>query len=718
MRHFRSCNLCEAICGLEIEHDGTRVQSIKGDKADPFSRGHLCPKAVALKDIHEDPDRLKGPVKRTAKGWQEISWERAFDEIEARLAQLREHHGDDATAIYLGNPTVHSHGALMFNRTFIDALGTKNVFAATSVDQLPHHFAAHYMFGHTLRLPVPDVDCTDHILIIGANPGASNGSLMTAPGIDRRLRAIRERGGKVILVDPRRTETAKLADKHHFITPGSDVLLLAALLNVIFARQLQKPGRLAPHIANLPVLEQAVRDITPALAEATTRISARDIEAMALDFAAAESAVCYGRIGLSTQAHGGLCQWLVNALNLVTGNLDRPGGAMFPLPAIDVAGRESTSGKAGRWRSRVRGLPEFDGDLPVSTLAEEILTESPGQIRALITSAGNPVISTPNGRQLEKALEALDFMVSIDIYINETTCHADIILPPVSTLEVDHYDLIFNMLAVRNIAKYSPALFEAEPGALRDWQIFRELTRRLVTRPASFPKRIRQAARGWLQDILTPERMLALGLLTGPYGRLRNLFAAGNCLTLKGLKKLPHGVDLGPLKSRLPGALLTPDKKIDAAPPVFTDRLAEVVSEFADSAKTTRGGLHYLIGRRHVRSNNSWMHNSERLVKGKNRCTAMMHIDDAARLDLRQEQMVRVSSHVGAIELPVEITRDIMPGVISIPHGYGHNRSGSRLQIAALHAGASINDITDDQRVDALTGNAAFSGQLVKIEPV
>ncbi len=717
MKHFRSCNLCEAICGLEIEHDGTAVVSIKGDKNDPFSRGYICPKAVALKDIHEDPDRLKKPVLRTKSGWKEISWQRAFDEIEARLIPLRRKHGEDATAIYLGNPTVHSHGALMFSRPLIAALGTRNVFAATSVDQLPHHFAANYMFGHTLMLPVPDIDHTDHILIIGANPAASNGSLMTAPGIEGRLRAIKERGGKVVLVDPRKTETAKLANKHHFITPGSDVMLLAALLNVIFSQHLFMPGILTRHIANWQALERAVQDIMPERAEKHTGISAKNIMTMAHEFASSRRAVCYGRIGLSTQAHGGLCQWLVNALNIVTGNLDRRGGAMFPLPAINISGKISTIGNADRWRSGVRKLPEFNGDLPVSALAEDILAQGPGNIRALITSAGNPVLSAPNGRQLETALEALDFMVSIDIYINETTRHANIILPPACGLEVDHYDLVFNTLAVRNIAKYAPALFEPEPGQLHDWQIFKELTHRLGARPHTLKGRVWSALERGAKSFLTPHRMLKLGLLLGPYGPLPSASRLFGVLTLKRLKRSVHGIDLGALQPRLPDALFTPDKKIDIAPSVLVDRLAEVAPDFAEAPGTRKADAFSLIGRRHVHSNNSWMHNSERLVRGKNRCTLMMHPDDAARLGLADQQQARVSSRVGAIELPLEVTRDIMPGVVSIPHGYGHNRARTRLQVAEAHAGVSINDITDAQLVDELTGNAAFSGQLVNVAP-
>lgn len=715
MKHFRSCNLCEAICGLEIEHDGATVLSIKGDKKDPFSRGHICPKAVAMKDIYEDPDRLKKPVKKVKDGWREISWDQAFDEIEKNLKPLLGAKTRNAIGVYLGNPTVHNYGSLIFIRPLIRALKTRNIFTATSVDQLPHHFAASFMFGHSMLLPIPDIDRTKHMLILGANPGASNGSLMTAPDMKRRLKAIRGRGGKVVLIDPRKTETAKLVDEHHFIYPGTDVFLLAALLNVIFTEGLDQKAGLAGHIKNLDALRAAVAGITPGVAEKQTGLAAKTIVKLGREFAAGNRAVCYGRMGVSTQEHGGLCHWLINALNIVTGNFDRAGGAMFPTPAVGLVGDRSTLGKYNRWQSRVRGLPEFDGDLPVSVLAEEILTKGPGQIKALITNAGNPVLSTPNGRQMEKALKKLDYMVSIDIYINETTRHADIILPPATGLEVDHYDLVFNALAVRNVARYSPALFKPAEGSLYDWQILKELTGRLGGRKKAG---LKAKLKHRYKKSLTPTRVLNLGLLLGPYGSWKHPLRLFRGLNLKRLKKNPHGIDLGPLVPRGSGILLTPDKRVDVAPEIFLTRLLEVKPDLTGSgAAAKKTGLR-LIGRRHLRSNNSWMHNSKRLVKGKTRCTIMIHPDDAGKHGITGDQMVRVASRVGAIDLPAEISRDIMPGVASIPHGYGHNLKGTKILVAEAHAGVSVNDITDQKSVDPLTGNAAFSGQTITIEPL
>ena len=480
-RHYRSCNLCEAICGIEITVANGQLD-IRGDKDDPFSRGFICPKAVALQDIHYDKDRLRYPVRRTARGWERIGWDEAFDEVAQNLKRIREKHGRNSVATYLGNPTVHNYGAMLFAPGFIRSLRTRNRFSATSVDQLAHHVAAYFMFGHQLLLPIPDVDRTKLFLMLGANPVVSNGSLMTAPGMGRRLEEIRQRGGKVVLVDPRFNETARVVDQHLFIRPGTDVLFLLALLQVVFDENLTRLDQLAPFTKGFDTVRDLVAEFAPERVAPITGIDATEIRRLAREFAAAESAVCYGRIGVSTQEFGGVCQWLINVLNAVTGNLDRPGGAMFTLPAFDpVTAPESVAprGSFGRWRSRVRNLPEFAGELPVAALAEEILTDGPGQVKAVVTLAGNPVLSTPNGREVDRALASLEFMVAIDIYVNETTRHAHIILPPTSPLERGHYDLAFNLLAVRDTAKFSPPLFAPDAGAKHDWEILAELQSRM-----------------------------------------------------------------------------------------------------------------------------------------------------------------------------------------------------------------------------------------------
>ena len=707
--HHRTCHLCEAMCGVEIKTEGSKILSIRGDDQDPFSRGHICPKALGLKDVHEDPDRLRLPVRRTSEGWQEISWNEAFDEVARRLVGLQKQHGHDTIASYIGNPQVHSFSGLIGGAKFLRTLRSRNRFSATSVDQLPHHFAAFFLFGHQLMIPVPDIDRTDFFLVLGANPVVSNGSLMSAPDVAKRLKALRARGGKLIVIDPRRTETAELADQHHFIRPGSDAWLLLALLQVIFEEGLESPGRLAPLLDGLERLRDLCRPYTPQRAAAHTGIDAEAIRQLARDFAAAGSAICYGRMGVSTQSFGALCQWLIHLLNIVTGNLDREGGSMFTQPALDALGLASGFGQKGSYakrRTRVRGLPEFGSEFPVAALAEEILTPGEGRIRALVTAAGNPVLSTPNGRQLERALEKLDFMVSVDFYINETTRHAHIILPPTFGLERDHFDLIFHMLAIRNTVKYSLPVFDKSPNALHDWEIFDRLIENIEKiDPARRPPLAKRLLSRWL----TPRRSIALGIRLGPRGAGWNPFAGK--LSLGRILRHPHGIDLGPLEPCLPARLQSRNARIDLLPQALVADLERL--EHADAASAAP--VLRLIGRRDLRTNNSWMHNSHRMVKGPLRCTLLIHPDDAAARALGPGELATVQSRVGQISLPIEISTDMMPGVVSIPHGWGHHRPGIRLRVAQSHAGVSANDLTDETFIDTLCGNAALNGVPVTV---
>lgn len=694
LTHYRTCNLCEAMCGLEISVEDDKIIKIEGDKNDPFSRGHICPKAVALKDIYEDSNRLKFPVKRTETGWQQISWEEAFTEVIIKIKEIQAKYGNNAVGMYQGNPSVHNLGTSMNSPTFAKSLRTKNLFSATSADQLPHHFAAWQMFGHPMLMPIPDIDHTDYMLIIGGNPIASNGSIMSVPDVANRLKAIQKRGGKVVVIDPRFTETAAKADEHYFIRPGTDAFLLLAFIHTIFAENLIELERLDEFTDGIETLRQIAQPFTPEKVAKQTGIAASAIRQLVHDFTQAKAAVCYGRVGVSVQTFGGIAQWLINAINVLTGNLDRVGGAMFTSPAVDFLARAKAENKFNRWQSRVRKLPEFLGELPVAILAEEILTEGEGQIKAMITSCGNPVLSTPNGVQVDKAFEQLEFMVAIDIYINETTRHAHIILPPATGLEVSHYDMTFHVLAVRNTAKYSEALFNKAEGAKYDWEIYQELVHRLNNLPDA----------PFIAE--PPELKLDMGLQFGPYH-----------LSLQQLKDNPHGIDLGALKPCLPQRLLTPDKRINVAPDLLVkdvDRLCR----YLDNDVSEKGFDYLLIGRRHLRDNNSWMHNAERLVRGRNRCTLMIHSEDAKKLNLDSESIVKVSSRVGAVELPIEITDHMMQGVVSMPHGYGHARKGVQLDVAAKYAGVSINDLTDEYILDELTGNAAFNNVAVKIERV
>jgi anaerobic selenocysteine-containing dehydrogenase len=700
--HYRTCNLCEAMCGIEIITEGEQILSIKGDKQDDFSRGHICPKATALKDLHEDPDRLRQPMERINDQWHEISWDEALDKTVAYLKAVQKKYGRDAVGTYLGNP-------MLYGRELLHALRTKNKFSATSVDQLPHHLVAHKLFGHQLQIPVPDIDHCEHFLIIGGNPVASNGSIMSVPDVKNRLKAITQKGGQVVVIDPRLTETAEIASQHHFIKPGSDVLLLLAMLNTLFTEQLARPGHLKDII---PEWNQLALDVEPYPAERVAPLVGMDaaaIRQLVRDFCGANTAVCYGRMGVSVQQFGTLSQYLIMLFNILTGRLDSKGGMMFTQPAANLL-KHTGKGHFGKTRTRVRDLPGFSGELPVSTLAEEILNEGEGQIRAMVMMAGNPVLSTPNGQQLDKALSGLDFMVSIDFYLNESNRHADIILPPVGPLERSHYDLIFHMLAVRNTAKYNPALFKPKAGAKQDWEILLELAYRLRGKTDLKSQLIQRA-----KLLLGPEAQLDLMLRSGPYGGGLNLLKG---ISLSKLKQAPHGIDLGELKPVLPRALNTKDKRIHLHRSFFMADLKRVDAYFFNSRRDQADHPFSLIGRRHVRSNNSWLHNSYRLVKGKSRCTLMLHPDDARALNIQNEQWVEVCSRVGKVELPAEITPSIMPGVVSIPHGFGHNKPGTRWKIAEAHAGVSVNDLCDEQAIDELSGNAVLNGVPVSLKGI
>jgi anaerobic selenocysteine-containing dehydrogenase len=694
------CNLCEAICGLVLTVEDNAVTGVRGNPDDPLSRGHICPKGVALGDIHADPDRLRRPVRRVGSGpdatWVEISWEEALDRVADGIAETVNAHGRDALGVYLGNPNAHSLGSMTHGTAMVRTFRSRNTFSATSVDQLPHQLVAHLMYGHQLFLPIPDLDRTSYLLVLGANPMASNGSLMTAPDFPTRLRELKARGGRLVVLDPRRTETAKVATEHHFVRPGTDAHLLLAMLHVLFAEGLTSPPS---YVAGLGEVEAAVAGFTPELAERVTGVGAEEIRRLTRDFAAADGAAAYGRVGVSTHAFGTVCQWAVQLLNLLTGNLDRAGGVLVTTPAIDVVGTGLIGrGHFDRWRSRVRGLPEFGGELPVSVLREEIETPGEGQVRALLTVAGNPVLSTPDGASLDRALGVLDFMAAVDIYVNETTRHADVILPPTTALERDHYDLVFHVLAVRDTARFTPAVLEKEDGALHDWQIFRELALRTRSRLRSRPS-LRTRLEQRLRLSVSPTVMIGLLLRRGASG-----------VTLRRLRARPAGVDLGPLRpGQLPARLPHRDRRVQAAPVLVLsdlDRLRAVTPPGADDL--------LLIGRRHQRDNNSWMHNAERLTRGRPRHHLLAHPDDLRARGLEDGALVEVRSRVGAVRVEVRASEDLMPGVVSLPHGYGHGAGGTGMRHAAEVPGVSINDLTDPELLD-VSGNAAFNGVPVTV---
>ena len=696
--HHRVCHLCEAMCGLVIQTEGGKVTDIRGDKDDPLSRGHVCPKAVALQDIHEDPDRLRKPMKRirTVPGeYQhvEIEWSEALDLAADALASTIQKQGVDAVGAYFGNPSVHNYGMLTHQRNLFRHIRTRNRFSATSVDQLPHHLVSLWCFGHMLLHPIPDVDRTHYFLMLGANPLASNGSIWTVPDVRQRLKDLKSRGGKLVVVDPRRTETAELASEHLFIRPGSDAAFLLAMIHVLFRDDLVAPGPLAAFTDGLDEVANAVTELTPGWAAPITGIAADDIERIAHELAQAEAGICYGRMGVSTQAYGTLCQWAIQVINVATGHLDKPGGSLFTRPAMDQVVNTNPGG-FGRFVSRGRGLPEFNYELPAATLVDEIRTEGEGQIRLMFTGAGNPVLSTPNGRALDEALEELEFMISVDPALNETTRHADVILPPTSPLEHDHYDIAFHNLAIRNTARYSPAVFDKPEGAMHDWEIFSALGERVAARLNLEPL-----------PSYAPDRMVDAALRSGPYGEHTDWR-----LSIDKLRAHPSGIDLGALKPSCPERLQTPNQRIQLAIP---EVLADIERFVRD---TDVAGDHYrLIGRRHVRDNNSWMHNHHRLMKGKPRCQLLMHPDDVAKEGWESGMLVTIASRVGAIDAELAASDEMMPGVVSLPHGYGHGLAGTRGEVASRHAGVSCNDITDEQFVDELSGNAAVNGVSVRL---
>jgi len=704
-----TCPLCEATCGLDVTFDGHRVTGVRGDAEDVFSKGYICPKGASIGALHHDPDRLRAPLVKRDGEFVEVSWEEAFAVIEERLTPMLAER--DTIAAYVGNPTVHNLASALYSRVFFKALGTKNFYTAGSVDQLPKHYSSGYLFGDAFTIPVPDVDRTKHLLVLGANPLVSNGSLMTAPDMRGRLRAIRERGGKVVVVDPRRSRTAQVADEHHPIRPGTDALLLFALVNVLLEENLATPVEPVDGMARIA---QLARDFTPDSVAPVTGIDAAEIRRMARELAAADSAAVYGRIGTTTQAFGTLTSWLVDVLNVLTGNLDKPGGVMFPLAAAGQV--NSAPGKrrpfaTGRWKSRVRGLPEVFGELPVAALAEEISTPGEGRIRALITVAGNPCLSSPNADRLAEALPQLDFMLSLDVYLNETTRHADVILPGPTPLERSHYDVALYQLAVRNVANYTPA---ALPSHLpQEWETLLRLTG-IVTGQGpdadiaaldSFAA-AQIAQRAGLDptvagDRTGPERLLDLMLRAGPYD-----------LTLADLEAAPHGVDLGPLRPRLPDVLSTASGKIELAPEAVVSDVPRLAAELRRGADDM-----VLIGRRHLSSNNSWMHNLEPLVRGQNRCTMLVHPQDARRLGLVDGGLAVVNSKTGKLEVPVEVSDEIRPGVVSIPHGWGHDQPGTKAAVAAAHAGVNSNLVADETLLDALSGTAVLNGIPVEVSP-
>lgn len=687
---YRACPLCEAICGLELHFADGQLRAIRGDRDDPFSCGHICPKGNALLDLESDPDRLRTPLRRVGSRWQPIAWDDAFALAGERLAALAQTHGNAAIGVYLGNPNVHHFGSIAYVPSFLRLLRSPNVFSASSVDQWPHQFVCRAMYGHQFLLPIPDIDRTDCMLILGANPVVSNGSLMTAPGIARRLKALAARGHLLVL-DPRRSETAEIANEHVFIRPGSDALFLVALLRALTQLGPPRLRHLRDACAGLDTALAALQAVPLTHLQACTGIAPTQVKAIAQRLWQTERAVVYGRMGVSTQRFGALCQWLIQLLNLYTGNLDREGGALPNDTAMPLTGRGTSAGEHGRWHSRVRGLAEFAGELPVAALAEEIDTPGPGQIRALLTCAGNPVLSTPSAGRLQRALPTLEFMLSIDPVINETTRFADLILPPASALSQYHYDWLFNAFAVRRIARLSTPLRPQHPDERADWEIFNALGSAFAA-----------ASGRQFKPLPPPPVLIAAGLARGDSG-----------LSMADLQAAVHGLNLGPLRPNLLSRLQTDDGRIQCAPPALLADL-ERLARFAAPAPDI--GTLVLIGRRDPRNNNSWMHNAARLIKGKARHHLHMHPDDLRKRGLHDGQMVSVRSVAGQVEVTVRASERLMPGVASLPHGFGHAVQDNGQRLARTVPGVNCNLLTDAQSLDAVSGNAVLNGVPIEVQ--
>ncbi|MDT9696224.1 molybdopterin oxidoreductase family protein [Streptomyces sp. P17] len=736
---LRICPLCEATCGLTLSIEGTRVTRARGDRDDVFSKGFICPKGASFGAVDGDPDRLRAPLVRKDGVLREATWDEAFDAVAEGIRAVVERYGANAVGVVLGNPNVHTMAGALYPPVLLAGLGTRSVFSASTVDQMPKHVSSGLLFGDANAIPVPDLDRTQHLLLIGANPLESNGSLCTAPDFPGKLKALKARGGTLTVIDPRRTRTAKLADRHIPIRPGADALLLAAMAHVLFDEGLVDLKQLAPHVQGLDELRAQLQDFTPDAVQGACDVDADTIRTLARDLAAAPTAAVYARIGSCTVPHGTLASWLVDVLNILTGNLDRPGGALFPQAATDRTPRPAGPGHGfalGRWHSRVSRHPEAKSELPISALAEEIdtATDEGEPIRALIAIAANPVLSVPDGDRLDKALDALDFMVSVDPYLNETARHAHVVLPPPPPSQSPHHDFAFNTLAVRNQVRYSRPAVPLEPGRMAETEILARLILAATGMHGAEPsavddmvigqtlgKAVKEAhspAHGrdprelaaLLSGDTGPERRLDMMLRLGPYGDGFGVRPDG--LTLEKLLAHPHGIDLGPLEARLPQPLKTRSGKVELLPAPIADDLPRL----REALRHRPEGL-VLVGRRHLRSNNSWMHNVPALTGGTNRCTLHIHPEDAERLGVRDGADVRLKGAGGEVTAPAEVTDAVRPGVVSLPHGWGHDRPGMRMSHAVKDPGVNVNQLLDGSLLDPLSGNAVLNGFPVQLTP-
>ncbi|MBW2722905.1 MAG: molybdopterin-dependent oxidoreductase [Deltaproteobacteria bacterium] len=750
---YRSCPICEACCGLklEVDREQKKILSVRGDEDDPRSRGYVCPKATAVKGLYEDPERLTRPLRKTETGFEEISWEEAYRFASERLAAIKEAHGKDSIATYIGNPIAHCVSGMLAIPMYLQAMDSERLFSAATMDQQPKNLTSSIMYGDMWAIPIPDIQRTQYMLSLGGNQLVSQGSLMSAPNAKKEISDLQARGGRLVVMDPRRSETADAADEHHFIIPGSDAFFLFALVNVLFEEGLTAPGRLSEFTDGIERVRELSAPFTPESVDEVTGVSAESIRRIAREFAAAERAVCYGRIGTCTQEFGTLASWLVDVVNAITGNLDREGGAMFPRPATGQAERHVWDGsemKFGRWKSRVRGLPEYEAQLPIAVFSEELEEASAGKdrARALVTVCGNPVLSSPNGARLAAAMEELDFMVSVDIYLNETTRHADLILPTTVHMEHANYDFLFAGTSVRNFARYSPQIFEPEAGlpdlgdvlleiaarsngteaSVLDMMLFEGMLATFVGIPGTPCADVAiDDAREKLSSETGTLRLLDLMIRSGPYG---DGFCEDNCeenfdeqaeapdgLNLAKLRACDHAVDLGPLTPRLPEIIRKDHGRLKLVHEIFEKDIERLLAGLAERRDPNRL---VLVGRRQLRNMNSWLHNLPNLAKGPERCTLLVHPRDAERLALSEGGTAKITTRAGSVTAPVVVSDEMMPGVVSLPHGFGHRETDTRISVAnARQAGANSNQLLDEFSLDIPSSTSVANGIVVQVAP-
>jgi formate dehydrogenase len=724
--HRTYCRICEPTCGMIATVEDGKLVQLRPDADHPITKGFSCPKGIEFVHVQNDPDRLLYPMRRTESGeFERISWDTALDEIGAKLRAIRAAHGGESIGWYAGNPSAFSHSHAIWAGGFVRGLGSKHLYTPNTQDTSSRFVASHLLYGSPTIFPLPDLARTSFLLMVGANPLVSRGSLVAAGNLRDKLTGIVGRGGRVVVVDPRRTETAK-AFEHVAVRPDGDAWLLLAMLHVIFAEGLDDATTTAAQATGVDVLRTAAARCAPEDAEARCGVPADEIRALARSFATAPSAAAYGRTGACLGRHATLVNVLLDALNVVTGNLDRPGGSVFARPPIDFTALASRLGLAtfDTYRSRVGDLPEVLGQMAAPLMAAEIETPGPGQLRALIVSAGNPLLSVPGAQDFERALGKLDLQVGIDLYLNETHRHADYVLPATTFYERDDVPLPLAEIQLTPFIQWTDAVAAPRGEARDDWRIIDDLARQLgfaaVAGVASKwigtsrVARLAQRAMGVGAHRLTPTKIVDALLRAGRDGDHFGLRRGG--LTLAKLRAQPRGVvlaehvDTGVLTKRL--------KHRDRRVHLGDERIAAELTRLLDAPEPSSDYPLLMIGRREVRSHNSWLHNTPRFRDATRRHRALVNPVDAAAIGVADGGPARVVSARGAIELPVELSEDVAPGTIAVPHGWGHRGAG--WQTANEAGGANVNELTSSalDDLEKLSGMAHLNGVPVRLEKV